>query len=98
VVQIFNKWKHVANFLSVYIEEAHPVDEWHVYVEICFKQPKTVAERISIARKYVEETGCPMQIVADSISNQCEGFFFCLAREDVRRSARKSGIQRRERP
>ena len=38
--------------LSIYVEEAHPADGWNMYTDICFMQPKTIAARVSLAKKY----------------------------------------------
>ena len=37
--------KPVVCFAQVYVSEAHPVDEWKVYSDIDYCQPRTLEER-----------------------------------------------------
>ena len=39
-------------FMTMYISEAHPVDEWRMYSDIEYNQPKTVQERQRAAKLY----------------------------------------------
>ena len=43
----------VADFLLVYVAEAHAADEWPVGNPIQYNQPKTIDERLAIAREFV---------------------------------------------
>jgi len=70
-----SKWKNRVNFVSIYIMEAHPVDEWHIYTDICYKQPKTLEERTHIALKYVDEFHYEIPLVVDDMSNECERLY-----------------------
>jgi len=53
LVQIFNHYKEHADFLHVYVREAHPTDEWqmksNLKEDICYAQPKTLEQRLAIA-------------------------------------------------
>ena len=44
-------------FVKVYVSEAHPTDEWAVYSrqDIDYCQPRTLAERLSAARRLLAE-------------------------------------------
>src|SRR6202035_2296742 len=46
VVQIYKDYKDHADFLTVYVREAHPTDEWqmksNVKEDVCYAQPKTL--------------------------------------------------------
>ena len=46
-----------AEFLLVYVKEAHPEDEWisagNTKQGILFKQPTTIEERLDIARAFI---------------------------------------------
>lgn len=46
------KYSRVAYFLSVYIVEAHAIDEWPVGDPLKITQPISTAERVGVARKF----------------------------------------------
>jgi len=53
------KYSHKVDFLTVYIQEAHPADGWalksNASSDICYRQPKTLKSRIQIANIFVEK-------------------------------------------
>ena len=59
-----------ADFLCVYIAEAHPTDEWHMEKCIDFTQPKTQAERKTIFERFLKEIQPKQETVMDLISNE----------------------------
>lgn len=65
-----------ADFLTIYIKEAHPEDEWQVDSNedegFCFKQPTTLPERIRIARAFVDEFDFELPLAVDSMDNAAE--------------------------
>jgi len=65
-----------ANFVHVYVTEAHPTDEWvsHNNSEfgICYTQPKTTQERIDIAAAFMEDVNPTWPLVVDEIQNKLE--------------------------
>jgi len=73
--QLWRKWSDRAYFLTVYIAEAHPKDEWHVYKTICFDQPKTLEAREELARKYIEATCSSIPTVLDTIDNNANELY-----------------------
>jgi len=68
-------FQSVGDFLTIYISEAHAMDEWPYGNKICFKQPKTIEERLAIANKFVSETKYETPLVVDSIANTFESEF-----------------------
>ena len=56
VIQIYDDYKNHADFLTVYVREAHPTDEWqmksNVKDDVCYAQPKTLEQRAAIADRY----------------------------------------------
>ena len=38
-MELVSKWGRHVDFLTVYIEEAHPNDEWHLDNSIDYRQP-----------------------------------------------------------
>jgi len=72
-VQIFNDYKDRADFLTVYVREAHPTDEWqmksNVKEDVCYVQPKTMEQRIAIANDFVKRYSYPIPFGIDDMSN-----------------------------
>eukprot|EP00656_Telonema_subtile_P037904 TRINITY_DN4233_c0_g2_i2.p4 TRINITY_DN4233_c0_g2~~TRINITY_DN4233_c0_g2_i2.p4 ORF type:complete len:135 (+),score=39.60 TRINITY_DN4233_c0_g2_i2:1641-2045(+) len=67
-----------ADFLMVYLEEAHASDEWPIYqLEQDIPQHKTLPERLGVANKFLQDfcQECPLQLVVDSIDNQFNQVF-----------------------
>ncbi len=67
------KYDNWANFVIIYIKEAHPGDEWQMEVNesegIVFNQPKTMQERIQLAETFVEAMDPNMPVLVDDITN-----------------------------
>eukprot|EP00930_Biecheleria_cincta_P060278 TRINITY_DN45957_c0_g1_i1.p1 TRINITY_DN45957_c0_g1~~TRINITY_DN45957_c0_g1_i1.p1 ORF type:complete len:291 (-),score=74.80 TRINITY_DN45957_c0_g1_i1:213-1019(-) len=59
--------------LEVYIIDAHPVDEWSggPIDGVEWSQPKTLEERIKIAKVFQEAKGIKANMVVDDMSNPC---------------------------
>jgi hypothetical protein len=73
VIQIYKDYQEHADFLTVYVREAHPTDEWqmksNVKEDVCYAQPKTLAQRIAIANDFVKRFEYPTQFGVDDINN-----------------------------
>jgi hypothetical protein len=72
-VQIFGDYKDHADFLTVYVREAHPTDEWqmksNVKEDVCYVQPKTMDQRLAIANDFVKRFSFPLPFGVDDMSN-----------------------------
>ena len=68
-----------AEFLTIYIQEAHPEDEWQMGVNedegVCYRQPTTLAERVAIAGDFIRDTGYDIPLVVDGMDNAAEAVF-----------------------
>jgi len=73
---MYHKYKNSAQFLCVYISEAHPTDEWPLYTGICFRQPRTLEERVKVAEDYRAKHNVTMPLVVDLIDNNVNNKFF----------------------
>lgn len=73
VVQIYNDYKDKADFLTVYVREAHPTDEWQMKSnlkdDVCYAQPKTLEQRIAIAQDFTKRFKFPLPFGIDDMSN-----------------------------
>jgi hypothetical protein len=73
VVQIYEDYKDHADFLTVYVREAHPTDEWqmksNVKDDVCYAQPKTLAQRVAIANDFTKRFKFPLPFGIDDMTN-----------------------------
>ncbi len=73
VVALYNDFSGAANFLMVYIREAHATDEWirevNESVGIRVKQPVSQDERAGVARTCVNRLKLPFTTVVDDIDD-----------------------------
>ena len=67
------------DFISIYIREAHPTDEWQMDVNeeqgVCYKQPTTLEERLAIARDFVSREKWQLPLLVDDIDNKVDFVF-----------------------
>lgn len=65
-----------ADFLTVYIKEAHPEDEWQMEPNptdgVCYPQPRTLPERVAIANDFVRRFGWEVPLAVDPIENPAD--------------------------
>jgi hypothetical protein len=76
---LYDVHKDRANFLTVYIAEAHPEDEWqmdsNVEEKIVFKQPRLLEERREAAKILVERLKCRLPVAIDGMDNGADVAF-----------------------
>jgi hypothetical protein len=76
VVKIYKDYKDKADFLTVYVREAHPTDEWqmksNVKEDVCYAQPKTLEQRVAIANDFVSRQKYPLPFGIDDMSNAAD--------------------------
>jgi type I thyroxine 5'-deiodinase len=67
------KYADRANFVTLYIKEAHALDEWpmdsNVKESVCYPQPTTSAQRITIANDFVKRFSYEIPMLIDPIEN-----------------------------
>lgn len=75
-MQIYNDYKEHADFLTVYVREAHPSDEWqmksNVKDDVCYAQPKTLEQRLAIANDFTKRFKYPLPFGIDDMSNAAD--------------------------
>ena len=63
----------------MYIREAHPTDEWQMKSneteDVCYRQPRTLADRVAIANDFVKRFHYPMPLVVDPIENPADRIY-----------------------
>ncbi len=73
VLKLYEDYKDRAEFLQVYIREAHPQDEWqmksNVRDKVVYAQPQTRAQRIAIASDYIQRLKVSLPFAVDDLDN-----------------------------
>lgn len=75
LLEVYEKWKDRVDFATIYIQEAHPTDQWYMYLEIDYEQPKIIQKRIEIANKYRDELKYPIPLFIDNMDNEIDLIF-----------------------
>ena len=74
--KIYADYKDRAEFLTIYIREAHPQDEWqmksNVDQGVCYPQPKTFPQRVAIANDFVTRFHYTIPIAIDTMDNAAD--------------------------
>jgi type I thyroxine 5'-deiodinase len=67
------KYGDRVRFLTLYIKEAHPLDEWQMESNekesVCYPQPKTAEDRVRIANDFVKRFQYGIPLLVDPIEN-----------------------------
>lgn len=67
------RYRGRARFLTIYIKEAHPEDEWQMDANekenVCYPQPTTLAARVTIAGDFVKRFRYEVPLAVDPIEN-----------------------------
>ena len=76
---MYNDYKGRADFLAVYIREAHPQDEWqmkkNVDENICYPQPTTLTQRVAIANDFSQRFHFPLPLAIDPMNDAADHLY-----------------------
>jgi type I thyroxine 5'-deiodinase len=68
-----------ADFLTVYIKEAHPTDEWQMpsneTESVCYLQPRTTEQRVAIASDFTQRFHYSIPLLVDPIENEANRLY-----------------------
>ena len=68
------KYGDRVDFLTLYIKEAHPTDEWQMpsneSEDVCYLQPRTTQQRIDVAKDFVERFHYDVPLLVDPIEDE----------------------------
>ena len=60
----------------MYIKEAHPTNEWQMDSNedegVCYAQPRTLADRVAIARDFKRRFEFPVPMLVDGMENETD--------------------------
>lgn len=78
-MEVAKKYEDRARFVTIYIKEAHPTDEWQVTSNetegVCYPQPRTVEDRRSIASDFVKRHKYSIPIFVDDMGNTADALY-----------------------
>jgi len=73
VEKLYRMYKDRANFVMIYVREAHPTDGWSMEsndrVGVSLPQPRTYAERVSVAQTCGKRLGLGFPMLVDTIDD-----------------------------
>ena len=78
---MYQQYGDRVSFLTIYIKEAHPIDEWKMESNepekdnVCYPQPTNLAERVTIANDFVKRFNYDVPVLIDGIENQCDSIY-----------------------
>jgi hypothetical protein len=77
--RIYDRYKDQARFLTVYIAEAHPEDEWQMdsnrEQNFVFKQPRSFDQRKELAKILVDRLKYRVPLAIDPMDNRTDKAF-----------------------
>jgi hypothetical protein len=79
MLKVAEKHADAARFLTVYIKEAHPTDEWQISSnekdDVCYAQPRTLDARLAIARDFVARSQYTIPLIVDRMENAADALY-----------------------
>jgi hypothetical protein len=76
---MYEQYGDRASFLTVYIREAHPTDEWQMKANekenVCYMQPRSLGQRVAIANDFVKRFRYPLPLRVDAMDNRAEKIY-----------------------
>ena len=74
-MQLYDDYKDHVDFLTIYIREAHPQDEWQMKSnlkdkdDVCYTQPKNLEQRVAIANDFTKRFKFSVPFGIDQMGN-----------------------------
>lgn len=79
LTEIFQQYKNDADFLAVYVREAHPTDEWqmdsNLKDDVCYPQPHSLNDRLKIANDFTKRYKFSVPLVVDTMGNTANNLY-----------------------
>lgn len=73
---MYEDYKSRADFLTVYVREAHATDEWQMKSnlkdDVCYAQPKTLEQRVAIANDFIKRFHYPLPLGIDGMRDAAD--------------------------
>ena len=74
-MRLYDDYQDHADFLTIYVREAHPLDEWQMKSnekgqdDVCYAQPKTLEQRVAIANDFTKRFKYTVPFGIDEMNN-----------------------------
>jgi len=74
---MFDVFRHECDFVCIYINEAHAVDEWPIRTksELCIKQHQTLQQRCSVAKSLTNVYNLAIPVYVDTMDNHFQNTY-----------------------
>src|SRR5438445_11788460 len=78
---MYRQYGDRVSFLTIYIKEAHPIDEWRVEAnnkdrdDLCYRQPPNMAQRVLIANDFVKRFDYDVPILIAAMANRADSLY-----------------------
>jgi len=76
---LFRQYGDRVGFITIYIKEAHPLDEWQMDSNekegVCYPQPKTTEDRVRIAKDFVGRFHYQIPLFVDPIGDRANAAY-----------------------
>jgi len=76
---LHERFRDRADFVTVYIREAHPTDEWqmnsNVDEGVCYAQPRNFEQRVTIANDFVHRFHYDIPLLVDGMDNRADSLY-----------------------
>ena len=78
---MYRQYGDRVSFLTIYIKEAHPIDEWRSEANnkdrdnVCYRQPTNLAQRVLIANDFVKRFDYDVPILIDGMENRADSLY-----------------------
>jgi hypothetical protein len=78
-VGLYRTYRDRCAFVTVYIKEAHPLDEWQMSSNekegVCYPQPTSLAQRVAIANDFVKRFDYQIPVLVDPMENPANAIY-----------------------
>jgi hypothetical protein len=79
LAKIYEQFNDRAGFLTVYIREAHPQDEWQMNANVdegvCYSRPRSLEDRVAIANDFVHRFHYPIPLGIDRMNDHAKKLY-----------------------
>lgn len=73
---MYEQYRDRVDFQTVYIREAHPLDEWQMdsneKEDVCYRQPKSLKDRVLIANDFKKRFRYSIPLAVDPMDDRVE--------------------------
>lgn len=76
---MYQRYRDRVDFQTVYIREAHPLDEWQMdsneREQVCYPQPRSLGDRLSIANDFTRRFRYSLPLAVDPMDDRTEKLY-----------------------